>query len=203
MLEDGKIIPNPGADDETRREVTAIVDYFMDRERLDDMKFVQGEFERDGMVNLFGFSSYYVLDKPTVQMLDTDYGKTRLMSTAGYDFIAELNPYAEPMETSSGSSTIIVETRSEGGYTMSISLDGKKIYSKDMLDMLTPYFEGEREEDENGGYVFTEETDEVSVRMIILSARWDENSLSYIIRASVFDKITCNCQPAFWRAFIF
>ena len=182
MLENGNVVPNPDADDDTKHEISQIVAYFDSRDSTADLKFIDAEFERSEMEEIFGFESFYINKYPRDEhsFIYGDHEKTRVLDVSGYDYFAEIYSHGEKLEFEVDGAQFEIITENSGDYYLTISADGGEIYSISMYDMLMPWFEEYGGSDEEGEYIFTDETDAVSVKMIILHAEYNVQDTSYL-----------------------
>jgi hypothetical protein len=178
MLEDGKIMPDPRAYEETKSEITQIVAYFDSNHSTADLKYIDTEFERSEMEEIFGFGSFYIekYPKQNVYYLLGDYAKYKIIDVAGYDYFGEISPRSGNVEFGSDGTRYAIMPEDGGDYNLIISEGDKQIYKISMLEVLLPMFETVTNMGEEGEYIFTDETDTVSVKMIILNANYENKT---------------------------
>ena len=178
MLEDGKIMPDPRAYDETKGEISQIVSYFDSNHSTADLKYIDYEFETSEMSAIFGFDFSYngSYPKQNTYFLSGDYENYKILEVAGYDYYAEIYPRGDKIEFDSGGKQFAILPEGSGNYNLTISKDNEPIYKISMLDVLMPMFESAADAKDAGEYVFTDETDSVSLKMIILNANYDKGS---------------------------
>lgn len=179
MLDGEKIVPQSKASDDTKHEISQIVLYFNSNHSTADLKFIDKEFKVSQMEDHFGFGSYYQSKDTKRYFINTSYERFRIMDVKGYDFIADLYPDNEVMDIAAGENTVSISTQSDDGHLMSILLNEQVIYEKDILQTLMPYLKSTSAKDESKEYIFTDETDSVSVKMIIMNAHYEEGGQFY------------------------
>ncbi len=180
MLKDGEIIPNPDASDEGKHEISQIVSYFDSNHSAADLKYIDADFDSSEMKTYFGFERFYLNKAEENFFINTVYERYQILDVEGYSYIADLFPYYEDADFDMKGKTITITTQNEDKYVMSISVDGEEIYSTSILDMVMPYFTAATTEDESNEYIFTQETDSIKVKMIIMNAQYSKGNDGYL-----------------------
>jgi hypothetical protein len=185
MLDDGKIAPNPDASEESKIQITSIRNYFDSSHSLDELNYIDDDFTREDMMDVFGFESYYSYTRITDSYrIASEYNKYSIMDVRGYDYAAYFFKYQERIGIEGGEGNIEIASLGTQGELLTISLDGKKIYDINMMDTLMPYFNDETER--LNEYIFTDENDNAAVKIIVMSADYvdseDYSDFDYELR---------------------
>ncbi len=180
MLEDGKIIANPNAGNEAKKEITAIIDYFNSMHSTKQLNYINREFETDEMKDTFGFERFYGIfgEDREKSYYSRPYGEGIIL-ISGYDYSADLHAGEYDIEYESGDHIIVLrsEDRNELMY-VTLFYDGEEIYSTLMNDWIKNSL-GHYSEESDEECIYTEETEDVSVKFILIFADLPANERLY------------------------
>ncbi len=192
MLEDGNIVKKPDADDETKYEVTEIVSYFISNHKSSDIKYIDNEFRRSDMKDIFGFEAFYSrnMNRDTNYYYIDSY-KSGITDIKGYDVM--VNIYTGKIDEDfliEKDSLKITTVKDESGlYLLKIYSNEEEIYTKDMGNWLIPLTK-ENSGDRDGVYSFKDDNDIIKVKIILDYANYyeSEDELYYSAKLLVAPK---------------
>jgi hypothetical protein len=172
MLQDGVIVADPDASDDTKHQVTSIINYFDSMHSLSDIKYLEADFTKDDMSDVFGFESYYSYNRFTDSYrIASEYGAFDIIDVQGYDYIADFSKYRERITFQSDDGGIEILASGENSEIMTLSLEGEVLFEIDLLETYMPYFK------EDGGsvqhdYSKNYDNDNIRIRIVMISANY-------------------------------
>lgn len=153
MIQNGSSIkPNYELPESTKREIRSILSYFRDYHSFRDVKYLPKDFNLHQMKRVFGFK---LNDDTSNRHNDQDPDEspiyyillddTRLFNIQGFDYfvkVSNTNGYGKDKD-SVGPTGVVY---SNVDHIVTIKLEGKEVYHKNMKDLVTKLYKKHRQE---------------------------------------------------------
>jgi len=130
MLEEGKIIrADRDLSDDSKAQISMILDYFDKNHSLKEVKYIPEDFKMEEMNEVFGFPFTYAKEGGEEEYFHYDsYGKRAVIDVKEYDYLIEMENIVRNQESAQGL---------QGNYDVEKHLfqlkeDGTVIYQKDL-----------------------------------------------------------------------